>query len=254
MLSDSGHFVVRFDNRDSGLSTKFEEAGMFELQHAVSAFENDQPIDAPYSLSDMALDTIGLMDELQIEKAHICGFSMGGMIGQTIAIEHSERIKSLITMSSSTMEKDLPEGSPKAMEVMIMPPPLSREGYVEHMVGVYRAFSSTPEKINIAIVRDREGQSYDRSFYPIGFTRQFGAILASGGRREKLGSVTAPTLVIHGTSDNLVPMAHAEDIADAISDSRLLKINGLGHDLAIPELWDGIAHAISIHTVSAENM
>jgi pimeloyl-ACP methyl ester carboxylesterase len=201
----------------------------------------------------MALDTIILMDTMEIEKAHICGFSMGGMIGQTIAIEHPERIMSLITMSSSTMEKDLPEGSPEAMEAMIIPPPLNKEGYIEHMVSVYRAFSSTPENTDTTMVREIEGRSYDRSFYPIGFTRQFGAILASGGRREKLGAVTTPTLVIHGTIDTLVPMAHAKDIADAISNSRLLKIHGLGHSLAVPELWDGIVEAISTHTVSSEN-
>ena len=140
------------------------------------------------------------------------------------------------------------------MEAMIVPPPLNREGYVEHMVSVYYTFSSTPENINKTMVREIEGLSYDRSFYPIGFTRQFGAILASGGRREKLGSVTTPTLIIHGTSDNLVPMDHAKDIADAISDSRLLKIHGLGHNLAVPELWDGILDAISTHTANSENM
>jgi pimeloyl-ACP methyl ester carboxylesterase len=254
MLSDSGHFVVRFDNRDSGLSTKFVEAGMCDLLRAVSAFENDQPIDAPYLLSDMAIDTIDLMDAIEIEKAHICGFSMGGMIGQTIAIEHPERIKSLITMSSSTMEKDLPEGSPEAMAAMTNPPPLHRQGYVAHMVGVYRAFSSTPEKIDEAMVREIEGRSYDRSFYPIGFTRQFGAILASGGRRERLGNVTTPTLVIHGVSDNLVPMEHAEDLRNAIPGARLEKIQGLGHNLAVPELLDDIVDAISSHTVTAEDI
>ncbi len=247
-LAQSGHWVLRFDNRDVGLSSKIEGVGVPDLMAAMAAHQQGQPVDAPYTLSDMAADAMGLMDALHLEKAHVCGLSMGGMIAQVMAIEYPRRILSLISMESSTGDPTLPPAKTQAMEAMLSPPPQDRDGYIQHAVEVFRAFSGGSDKFDEILEKELAANSYDRSFYPIGFIRQVAAILASGDRTQSLASVTAPTLVIHGADDPLVPLAHGRATARAIPGAKLLVVEGLGHGIAYPSLWDQIVDAITQHT------
>jgi pimeloyl-ACP methyl ester carboxylesterase len=248
MLADSGHFVVRFDNRDVGLSTKMEDLGMPDISKVMAAHEEGKSVEAPYLLSDMASDLLGLMDALGLAKAHICGLSMGGMIAQTFAIEHRERILSLISMESTTGERDLPPAKPEPAQALFTGPPADREGYIEHMIRVFRAFAGNSNRFDEAMERDLCALAYDRSLYPFGFVRQFSAILASGGRREALKTVSVPALVIHGADDPLLPLEHGKDTADAIPGAKLLVVEGLGHGLSYPSLWKPIVAAIAEQT------
>jgi pimeloyl-ACP methyl ester carboxylesterase len=250
-LAAAGHFVVRFDNRDVGLSTKLDDAGIPNIWEVVAAVQAGGQINVPYLLSDMAADTVGLMDALQIKKAHICGLSMGGMIAQTLAIEHQDRVQSLISMESTTSEPGLPGASPEVREVLLKLPPQEREAYIRHMVHVHRLFAGASAKYDEATQRELSALSYDRSSYMAGFARQFAAIVASGGRRKALASVRVPTLVIHGADDTLFPREHGQDTADAIKGAKLLLVPGLGHGTAYPGLWDEIVAAIAAHTKAA---
>jgi len=247
-LARSGHWVLRFDNRDVGLSSKIEGVGLPDLMAAMAAHLQGQPVAAPYTLSDMAADAVRLMDALKLENAHVCGLSMGGMIAQVMALEYPQRVTSLISMESSTGDPTLPSADPQAMEAMLSPPPQDRAGYIQHAVEVFRAFSGGSDKFDETLEKELSANSYDRSFYPAGFVRQLAAILASGDRTESLASVTAPTLVIHGASDPLVPLAHGRATARAIPGAKLLVIEGLGHGIAYPTLWDEIVDAITQHT------
>jgi len=251
-LAAAGHRVVRFDNRDVGLSTKLDEAGIPNIWEVVAAVQAGGQVDVPYTLSDMAADTVGLMDALKIKKAHICGLSMGGMIAQTVAIEHQDRVQSLISMESTTGEPGLPGAKPAVREVLLKVPPQEREAYIRHMVHVHRLYAGDSAKYDEATQRELSALSYDRCCYPAGFARQYAAIVASGGRKKALASVRVPTLVIHGADDTLFPREHGQDTADAIKGARFLLVQGLGHGTAYPGLWDEIVAAIAAHTKAAE--
>jgi pimeloyl-ACP methyl ester carboxylesterase len=258
-LTAAGHRVVRFDNRDVGLSTKLDDAGIPNIWEGIAAVQaaGGGPlargqVNVPYRLSDMAADTVGLMDALKIKKAHICGLSMGGMIAQIVAIEHQDRVQSLISMESTTGEPGLPGARPEVREALLKLPPAEREAYIRHMVHVHRLFAGDSAQYDEATQRGLSALSYDRSFYMAGFARQFAAIVASGGRRKALASVRVPTLVIHGADDTLFPREHGQDTADAIKGARFLLVPGLGHGTAYPGLWDEIVAAIAAHTKAAE--
>ncbi len=251
-LAKAGHFVVRFDNRDVGLSSKLDDAGIPNIWEVVAAVQAGGQVNVPYTLSDMGADTVGLMDALKIKKAHICGLSMGGMIAQVIAIEHQDRVQSLISMESTTGEPGLPGAAPEVREVLLKLPPQEREAYIQHMVHVHRLFASDSTKYDEAAQRELSALSYDRSSYIAGFARQFAAIVASGGRKKALASVRVPTLVIHGADDTLFPREHGQDTADAIKGAKFLLVPGLGHGTAYPGLWDEIVAAIAGHTKAAE--
>ena len=250
-LSQKGHWVLRFDNRDVGLSSKIEGGDIPDLMAAMTAYQQGQPVDAPYTLSDMAADAVGLMDVLKLEKAHVCGLSMGGMIAQVLATEYPQRVLSLISMESSTGDPTLPPAESQAMEAMMSPPPQDREGYIQHAGEVFRAFSGGSVKYDETLEKELAANSYDRSYYPVGFTRQLAAILASGNRTQNLASVTAPTLIIHGADDPLVPVDHGRATAKAIHGAKLLVLEGLGHGIAYPDLWDEIVDAITQHTTGS---
>lgn len=248
MLASSGHFVVRFDNRDVGLSSKMDLLGVPDITRIMVALQEGKPVRAPYTLSDMALDVLGLMNALDLKKAHLCGLSMGGMIAQIMAIEHPERMLSLISMESTTGEPDLPPAQPEARNALLTAPPQDREGYIAHMIRVFRSFAGGSSAFDEAMEKELVGMAYDRSLYPLGFVRQLAAVLASGGRRKALSSVSVPALVIHGADDPLLPLEHGKDTADAIPHAKLLVVGGLGHGFSYPTLWQGIVKVIAEHT------
>jgi pimeloyl-ACP methyl ester carboxylesterase len=253
-LAASGQFVVRFDNRDAGLSSKIEDGGFPDMQRAIMDYQAGRALNPPYTLSDMAADTVGLMDMIRLEKAHVCGLSMGGMIAQTMAIEHPDRLLSLISMQSTTGDPGLPNTDPRVMEVMFRPPPPEREAFIQYMVDVFKTFGGGSDKFSEDTEREISGLSYDRSFYPGGFARQIMAVLADGSRRQALTRVNIPTLVIHGSHDALVPPAHGKDTAEAVPGAKLVEIEGMGHGMSYPELWGDIVEAIVSHTASVKSV
>ncbi len=247
LLVNHGFFVIRFDNRDVGLSTKFEEAGVPDIMKLVIGAQRGEKIESPYTLEDMADDAIGLLDALKIDKAHICGASMGAMIVQVIAVRYPSRVLSLTSIMGSTGNPDLPQPKQEAMKVILKPAPTEREAYIEESVKRWRALYGTGFPFDEERRQKMATRAYDRSFYPQGFARQLAAVLASGNRKPTLASIKVPTLVIHGGDDLLVPVEGGIDTAEAIYGAELLIINGMGHSLP-PETWPQIVDAIAKNT------
>jgi pimeloyl-ACP methyl ester carboxylesterase len=239
MLSAEGFRVIRFDNRDCGLTTKFEGGPDPDIAAAMSGDASS----AAYAIEDMADDAAGLLDALGIAKAHIVGASMGGFIAQTVAIRHPDKTLSLCSIMSSTGDRTVGEPTPDAMSALLQPVPTSREEAIERGLGVSKIIGSpgypTPEDK----IRARSGRAYDRQFYPAGNARQLVAIMAQQDRTEALGSVKVPSLVIHGGSDPLVQPSGGEATAKAIPGAELLIIEGMGHDLP-EQIWPEVVDAI----------
>jgi len=250
-LAGRGHYVIRFDNRDAGLSTKFDKAGVPNIVEILGKMMRGQKIGAPYTLDDMADDAAGLLDALGIQRAHICGMSMGGMIAQTMAIRHPSRLLSLISIYSTTGNPELPQAKPEVMGLLIAPPPKEREAFSKHMVGLFKAISGPGFPVDEEWTGKILGRSYERCFYPQGMMRQLVAILAHGNRKPALASVKVPTLVIHGTEDPLVPVEGGKDTAQAIPGAQLMLIEGMGHDLPHGGAWPSIVEAVAAHTMRA---
>ncbi len=250
-LVDSGHRVIRFDNRDCGLSTKLEHKGVPDIMAMAEDPAKNAEITPPYTLSDMAADTVGLADALELNRFHVCGLSMGGMIAQIMAVEYPDRVLSLTSMESTTGEPDLPPATPAAAAAVASLAPTKRHRYIAHMGTIYRAFADGSAELDEALQAELSAAAYDRAFYPMGFPRQMAAILAAPGRRRALGAVTCPTLVIHGTHDALVPPAHGEDTARSITGAELLMVDGLGHGMAYPGLWTTMTVRIAELTQAA---
>ncbi|MBY9008491.1 MAG: alpha/beta hydrolase [Candidatus Lokiarchaeota archaeon] len=249
---DKGFYVIRFDNRDIGLSTKFEEAGIPDLMKEVMALQRGETITPAYILEDMADDAVGLLDALNIEKAHICGASMGGMIVQIIAFRHPTRVLSLTSIMSTTGNPDLPQAKPEAMQVLLAPAPTEREAFIEESVRRRRILYGSGFPYDVDRQREIAAITYDRSFYPQGMARQTVAILANGNRASKLGSIKVPTLVIHGGDDPLVPVEGGKETAEKIDGADLILIDGMGHSLP-PETWPQIVDAIAKNADKVNN-
>lgn len=251
-LVEHGFRVIRYDNRDIGLSHKFEGAkppGIVRLM--LSARFGLKPR-VPYTLADMADDGIGLLDALGIDRAHVVGASMGGMIAQHMAFSHPDRVISLTSVMSTTGNRKLPPAKREAISVLTKrPASMDEETLVAHGVKVAHAIGSPAYRPDIEALRERSRALIQRSFYPAGFPRQLAAIIADGDRRERLRSVKAPTLVIHGEADPLVPLPGGEDTARHISGATLKTVPGMGHDLPT-ELVDEIADAIARHAKAAQ--
>jgi pimeloyl-ACP methyl ester carboxylesterase len=226
-----GYRVIRFDNRDAGLSTKFHEAGVPNLM-ARFGFKAAAP---PYTLRDMALDAIGLLDALDIPSAHIVGASMGGMIAQRIAADHPTRTRSLTSIMSTSGAADLPPSRPAAIAALMAPYPPSgdREALVARLVKVRRAIASPAYPMSDDEMRRLAVQSLDRSYCPDGAARQMAAALAAGDRRSSLARITAPTVVLHGQDDPLVPVECGIDTARHIPGAELRIVPGMGHDFPL---------------------
>ena len=249
---DKGFYVIRFDNRDIGLSTKFEEAGIPDLMKEVMALQRGETITPAYILEDMADDAVGLLDALNIEKAHICGASMGGMIVQIIAFRHPTRVLSLTSIMSTTGNPDLPQAKPEAMQVLLAPAPTEREAFIEESVRRRRILYGSGFPYDVDRQREIAAITYDRSFYPQGMARQTVAILANGNRASKLGSIKVPTLIIHGGDDPLVPVEGGKETAEKIDGADLILIDGMGHSLP-PETWPQIVDAIAKNADKVNN-
>ena len=245
-LAAEGHFVIRFDNRDVGLSTKFDDTGTPNVMEAMQAAIAGEKVDAPYTMDDMAEDAVGLLDTLGIDKAHICGRSMGGMIAQVIAIRHPERVTSLTSIFSSTGDPNLPRAKPEVMQLLLVPRPEERETNIEFNLKVWRTTSGSGFPFDEDGMRKMMARVYDRCFHPQGTARQLVAVMASGDRTTALKSVTAPTLVIHGSDDPLVPVECGEATAKAVPGASLLIIEGMGHSLPVAA-WPQIIDAIATH-------
>jgi pimeloyl-ACP methyl ester carboxylesterase len=247
-LAAGGRFVISFDNRDCGLSSKLDgqDANLTSVIAAASAgdFEKARTL-AAYTLSDMSDDALGLLSVLGIERAHVLGSSMGGMIAQTMAIEHPERLLTLTSMMSTTGEREFGQSTPQASQALLTPPPADRAGYVD---AAERSLIWRSKKYpDLAGARELAGESYDRCYYPDGVTRQLAAMLASGSRAEGLRGLQTPTLVIHGLDDTLIAPSGGERTAALIPDAELLLIEDMGHDR--PEaLWPQICDAVLEHT------
>jgi pimeloyl-ACP methyl ester carboxylesterase len=245
-LADRGFRVIRFDNRDIGLSSKIENAPKIDIRAAFLRALAGQPVAAPYDLDDMAKDTIGLMDALAIAKAHIVGASMGGMIAQVIAAKHRERVRSLVSIMSSSGDPNLPQAKPAAGAALTAtPPPRSdREASIQFGMNVYHAIGSPGYPTPEPELRAKVERAFDRSYYPAGVARQLIAILASGSRVDLLKTIRVSTLVLHGENDPLVPVEAGKDTARLTPSAALKIIPGWGHDLPsalIPTLAESIA-------------
>ena len=250
LFVDQGFYVVRFDNRDCGLSYKHDGVMVETDKVTMAAVMGDPPPPVPYTLSDMALDAVGVLDHLGIQRAHILGASMGGMIAQTFAIEHPHRTASLVSIMS--VPGDLAYGTPtdEALAGLLAPPPPDRDAYIES--AATWAIWGSKKYFDLAEAKVRAGREYDRSFYPEGTHRQLAAIYASGDRSEALTRLSTPTLVIHGTDDTLLTPSGGDRVAELIPGSVLLKVKDMGHDLPQP-LWPLFVDAISSHVRRAES-
>jgi pimeloyl-ACP methyl ester carboxylesterase len=246
MLVEHGHRVIRFDNRDVGKSTHFHEAGLPDLAAIMAAAFTGRPLSAPYTLSDMACDCVGLLDALGIAQADIVGASMGGMIAQTLAIEHPSRVRTMTSIMSTTGNPALPPPDAEAISFLLSPMPMDREGAIEYGVKMFRVIGSPSFPFEEERIRRLAALQHDRGVDPAGVVRQLAAIVASGNRAEKLRSVTAPTLVIHGKADPLVPLEGGVETAAMIPGARLEAVDGMGHDLPM-SLWPRLVEWISSH-------
>lgn len=230
-----GYRVIRFDNRDVGLSSKLEELGAPNMGALMTALMSGKPSLAPYSLDDMAGDAVGLLDALGIRKAHIVGASMGGMIAQLVAANHPEHVLSLVSIMSTSGNPLLPQGKPEAMAALMAPPadPTNLEAVVARGVSAWKVIGSPGYPTDDATLREWILRDFRRSFYPVGMARQMAAIMTNGDRRPKLKTIKAPTVVLHGADDPLVPVAGGKDTADNISGAELRVVPGMGHDFPV---------------------
>ncbi len=247
MLAERGFRVVRFDNRDIGRSTKIDSAGVPSRIDMLSG----RRATAPYLLRDMAADTVGLMDHLGIESAHLVGASMGGMVVQTAAIESPERVRSLVSIMSTTGSRWVGFPTFKAFGVLLGTPPRSREAAVERSIKTFGVIGSPAYPFDRERIRRIAGAAYDRGHSAAGVARQLHAITASGDRTRALQRLDLPATVIHGDSDVLVRSSGGRATAKAIPGARLKMIAGMGHDLP-EELWPTFAEEIAATAARAK--
>ncbi len=247
LLAGHGFRVIRFDNRDIGLSSHLDEAGLPDLGALLAGQETPAP---PYTLVDMANDTVGLLDALGVESAHIVGASMGGMIAQQVAIDHPRRVRSL-TSIMSTPSREVGRTRPDAAAALFLPQPTDPDTAAERSLQLYRLIGSPGFPLDERRVADLGRRSFERGNDPAGVARQFAAITVSPGRTPGLRELTIPTLVIHGEDDPLVQVDGGIATAEAVPGARLLVVPGMGHNLP-PQLWGQLTSEIAAHALAAE--
>ena len=245
-LVKRGFRVIRFDNRDIGLSQGFDHLGLPNLALDSLKYAMGLNVKSPYTLPDMAADAVGVLDALGIARAHVCGASMGGMIAQQMAVRHPQRLKSLTLMMTSSGSRRLPQPSLKVRAALMSRPrdPKDVASVIAHNVGLYRLIGSPAYPATDAYLHERLGMSVRRSYRPRGTARQLVAIAADGDRSRLLAGVRLPTQVIHGLQDALVPVAAGRDLAAKIPGAQLDLIEGMGHDLP-QALWPRFAAGIA---------
>jgi pimeloyl-ACP methyl ester carboxylesterase len=244
LLADRGRYVIRFDNRDCGLSTHLDGATAepMAVMQAQLAGTEEPPV--PYDLSDMANDAVGLLDALGIEAAHVMGASMGGMIAQTMAIEHPDRCLSVVSVMSTPSIRIGPP-TQEALEILLSPPPSERTAYIA--AAERSSVWASKRYVDVDRLKERAAAAYDRAFYPQGAPRQLAAIYASGDRTDALAKVEVPVLVIHGRDDTLISPPGGHATAEAVPGASLLVLADMGHDLPRP-LWPVIVDAVTSFT------
>jgi pimeloyl-ACP methyl ester carboxylesterase len=249
-MLDQGFRVIRFDNRDVGLSQNFDGLGVPNLALAALQRLAHWPVRSAYSLSDMADDAAGVLTALGLKSAHVCGASMGGMIAQQLALNHPERVRSLTLMMTDSGARGLPRPTLKVSAALLARPadPYDQDSLVDHYYRLFRLIGSPAYPGPEAWLRQVCADAVRRSNRPQGFARQLMAIAADTGRAAQLGRIKLPTLVLHGLADPLIPVAAAHDLAARIPGAQLELIEGMGHDLPEP-LWPRFVAAIQ--TVAA---
>ncbi len=252
-LVAQGFRVIAFDNRDAGLSTRIRVRRRPNLVLQIARAWARLPVRAPYTLEDMAEDSVGLLDALGIRRAHVVGASMGGMIAQVVAARHPERTASLTSIMSSSGNRRVSQAHPAARRALLSRPgdPGDPESVIRHLIGVWGVIGSPAYPADPAELRQRIEHSVRRAYHPAGVAQQLLAILASGDRRRMLAKITAPTLVIHGAADPLVPVAAGRDTAQHIRGAELRVIDGMGHDFPAP-LVPTMVDAIAAHCRAAD--
>jgi pimeloyl-ACP methyl ester carboxylesterase len=240
LLAGRGFHVVRFDNRDVGRSTKIEGGPRPDLMAAAMGDASS----ASYTLDEMADDCAGLLEHIDVERAHVVGASQGGMIAQALAIRHPRRVLSLASIMSTTGNPAVGQPHPEALPALMARPPADPEEYAEFAVGAFRIIGSPGFEADEEKLRERARASFERGYHPDGTARQLLAILASGDRTEALRRLHVPTVVIHGTDDILIDVSGGKATAAAIPAARLELIDGMGHDLP-RELWPRLVDLIS---------
>ncbi|MET9124415.1 alpha/beta hydrolase [Streptomyces sp. NPDC004528] len=247
-LADRGRHVIRYDNRDCGLSTTFDDHPVDLGRFIAAVSSGDLPSAramVPYTLQDMADDGLGLLTALGIERAHVVGSSMGGMIAQTMAISHPERVLTLTSMMSSTGEPEYGRTGDEAMAVLFAPKPADREGHVaaadRELVWGSRRYG------DVTALRALAAESYDRGHHPAGAARQLGAMILGGSRADALRELRVPTLVVHGLDDTLIDPSGGKRTADLVPGATLLLVPDMGHDRPRP-LWPELIDALAAHT------
>lgn len=245
-----GFRVIRFDNRDVGLSQAFDELGTPNIPVAALLHTLRLPVKAPYQLADLARDTVGVLDALGIAKAHVCGASMGGMVAQHLGFAHAQRLKSLTLMMTTSGHRSVPKESLRVRRALLARPRSAAtpeqkfENLLDHYASLYTLIGSPGYPPEPQALRERLARGVKRSFRPQAVARQMVAIAADAHRAERLPRITAPTLVIHGEGDALIPVGAAHDLARRIPGAQLQTIPGWGHDL--PEaLWPQLATGIA---------
>jgi pimeloyl-ACP methyl ester carboxylesterase len=240
-LAAAGNYVVRYDQRDVGHSTRYDDARTPNLPGLFQSWlqGENSPLDLPYTLADLADDAAALMDALAIVPANVLGVSMGGMVAQLLAIRHPQRVRALICVSSSTLAIETAYPAPETVMAIFGPPATGREAYIQQAVQMSRLMHGPVLPFDAERARRRAAEAYDRGIYPAGTARQLTAIVSGIGWKADLPGVRLPTLVIHGDVDPLLPPAGGRDIAETVPGARYVEIPGMGHALP-PAVWPPI--------------
>jgi pimeloyl-ACP methyl ester carboxylesterase len=249
-IAARGLFVIRFDNRDVGLSTRFDNAGIPDIKALIKSSEREEKLQVPYKLQDMAVDSVRLLDALGIVSAHIVGLSMGGGIAQIMAINHPQYVRTLTSIMYTTDDPSLPKPNPEIIELMkqIVVVSSDRETFIADHIASLRICNGSVLPFEEARARKLGMLLFDRGTSPQGNIRHYAAILASRNRKDQLKSINIPTLVIHGEVDPIVSVECGIDTADTIPNAKLVIIDGMGHDL--PEIkWEEVIDAITTHAM-----